>query len=528
VAHGYKDKTMKREEMLAKVKDRTEAWDILIIGGGATGVGTAIEAASRGYQTLLLEQSDFGKGTSSRSTKLIHGGVRYLRQGNISLVLEALKERGILYRNAPHLVHNLPFVVPSYDWWEGPFYGIGLKLYDMLAGKEGFGPSKILSKEETIKKIPTIETKGLHGGVIYYDGQFDDARLVINMVRTAADQGSVLLNYFPVKNFIKRNSCIAGVIAKDIETGIEYEIASKVVINATGVFTDSVCRIDDPHAPKMIQPSQGVHLVLDKTFLPGDSAIMIPQTDDGRVLFAIPWHDRVIVGTTDTPVSETSLEPRALPEEIDFLLSHAAKYLEKDPTTADVLSIFAGLRPLVSNQDIQNTAAISRDHTIHISGSGLVSIAGGKWTTYRKMAQDTIDQAAMLAELKPRPSISSDLNIHGYHKNAEIFGDLEIYGSDAINLEQLLSEHRKYNELLHPQLPIRTGEIIWAVRHEMARSVEDFLARRTRALLLDARASIQMAPKVAEIIRSELRRSKSWRKKQIQQFEVLANGYLFQ
>jgi len=517
---------MNREELLDKVESRSQPWDIIIIGGGATGVGAAIEAASRGYHTLLLERSDFGNGTSSRSTKLIHGGVRYLKQGNISLVLEALKERGILYRNAPHLVHNLPFVVPSYDWWEGPFYGIGLKLYDILAGREGFSTSKILSKEETIKRIPTIENKGLRGGVIYYDGQFDDARLVINMVHTAADQGAVLLNYFQVTDFIKHHSYIIGVIAKDCETGKEYEIKSKVVINATGVFSDAICQLDDPQAPRMISPSQGVHMVLDKTFLPGDSAIMIPQTDDGRVLFAIPWHDRVILGTTDTPVSEISLEPRAFPEEIDFLFTHAAKYLTKDPTPGDILSIFAGLRPLVSNPDIHNTAALSRDHTIHISGSGLLSIMGGKWTTYRKMAEDIIEQAAIVAQLEPKPSISEELNIHGYHKNAAIFGDLEIYGSDAIPLEQLLKEKRKYNELLHPQFKIRVGEVVWAVRYEMARKVEDFLARRTRALLLHARASIEMAPEVATIISNELGKGRSWRKKQVEEYENLAKGYL--
>ncbi len=379
---------MNREDMLTRIQNPAVKWDFIIIGGGATGVGTAIDAASRGYQTLLIEQADFGQGTSSRSTKLVHGGVRYLQQGNISFVLEALKERGLLRQNAPHLVHNLPFVVPNYDWWEGPFYGIGLKLYDILSGKHGFGSSEMLSKEETIRHIPTIETEGLRGGVIYYDGQFDDARLVIDMAETAAEQGGTLINYMKVTSLIKSTNMVSGVTARDMETGKEFQIKAKVVINATGVFTDSVLKMDDPQAEAMISPSQGIHIVLDKSFLPGDSAIMVPHTDDGRVLFAIPWHDRVIVGTTDTPVDEIPLEPQPFQEEIEFLLSHTARYLTKDPTPGDVLSAFAGLRPLIRAGDQENTAALSRDHTLHISRSGLVTITGGKWTTYRKMAED--------------------------------------------------------------------------------------------------------------------------------------------
>ena len=391
---------MTRENMIDRIQDKKEIWDFIIIGGGATGVGTAIEASARGYRALLLEQHDFGKGTSSRSTKLVHGGVRYLKQGNVSLVLEALKERGILHRNAPHLVHNLPFIVPNYDWWEGPFYGIGLKLYDMLAGKEGFGQSSILSKEETIHHLPTIETKGLRGGVIYYDGQFDDARLVINMVQTAAEQGATLINYMPVTGLLKKGDCINGVLAMDSESGNEYQLTAKAVINATGVFTDKILRMDDSSAETLISPSQGVHIVLDNSFLPGDSAIMIPQTDDGRVLFAIPWHDRVIVGTTDTPVDEPVHEPVPKKSELDFLLTHAARYLIKDPSRQDVLSVFAGLRPLVAAGNATDTASLSRDHTIHISRSGLVTITGGKWTTYRRMAEDTIDHALIIAQAR--------------------------------------------------------------------------------------------------------------------------------
>jgi glycerol-3-phosphate dehydrogenase len=516
---------MNRDSMLSRLKNASQ-WDFIIIGGGATGIGTAIEAASRGYQTLLLEQSDFGKGTSSRSTKLIHGGVRYLQQGNLSLVLEALKERGLLIKNAPHLVHNLPFIVPHYDWWEGPFYGVGLKVYDMLAGKHGFGTSKLLSKEKTITHIPTVEPKGLRGGVIYYDGQFDDARLVINMAETAAEQGATLINYMPVTSLIKAKGFIKGVIAKDSETGGEYELMAKSVINATGVFTDSVRLMDDSAASPMITPSQGIHIVLDKSFLPGDSAIMVPHTNDGRVLFAIPWHERVIVGTTDTPMEDTSLEPRPLPEEVDFLLFHAARYLKKDPSADDVLSVFAGLRPLVSFGKDENTAAISRDHTLHISRSGLVTITGGKWTTYRRMAEDTIDHAVILAQLIPHPSVTQDLFIHGFHKNPEQFGNLAAYGSDAPAIRDLLQEDPLYTEPLHPNMAYVLGEIVWAVRHEMARTIEDVLSRRTRALLLDAKASIKIAPKVANVMAHELGKDEAWKEEQIHQYIALAKGYL--
>ena len=411
--------------MIRALESQEGPWDFVIVGGGATGLGCAIDASSRGYRTLLVEQSDFAQGTSSRSTKLVHGGVRYLKQGNVSLVLEALKERGLLLKNAPHLVHDLPFVVPNYTWWEGPYYGIGLKMYDLLAGRSGFGRSKHLSKEETIERIPTIEPDGLDGGVIYYDGQFDDARMAINMAQTAAEQGGVLLNYMRVTGILKHDDEVAGVRVVDQETGRDYEVPAKAVINATGAFTDGVRRMDDPAAKSMIVPSQGVHIVLDRSFLPGDTAIMVPKTDDGRILFAIPWHDRVLVGTTDTPIDEVSLEPRPLQEEIDFLLEHTARYLTRDPEPEDVLSTFAGIRPLVgvASED-DETAALSRDHTLHIAPSGLVTIAGGKWTTYRKMAEDTIDQAALIADLEDRDCVTKNLQLHGYHKNTEPFGAL--------------------------------------------------------------------------------------------------------
>lgn len=517
---------MQREEMLSRIESESGSWDLVIIGGGATGLGVAIDGASRGYNVLLLEQSDFAKGTSSRSTKLVHGGVRYLQQGNVSLVLEALKERGLLRKNAPHLVHNLAFVVPNYDWWEGPFYGVGLKLYDLLAGKHGFGPSKNISLEKTLAYIPTIETKGLRGGVIYRDGQFDDARLAVNMAQTAVEQGATVVNYVGVSALRKSGGFVRGVVARDYESGHEYEITARAVINATGVFADQIRRLDRPDVVPMIAPSQGVHIVLDRDFLPGKGAILVPHTQDGRVLFATPWHNRVIVGTTDTAVTDTPLEPRPLPDELDFLLSHAAQYLTKDPAPEDVLSMFAGLRPLVSMGAGENTAAISRDHTLHISGSGLVTITGGKWTTYRKMAEDTVDQAAVIAQLDERPCVTQDLNIRGFHRNAAQFGDLAVYGSDARGIQALARQDPAWEKRLHPRLTAIAGEVLWAVRHEMARTVEDFLARRTRALLLDARASMAAAPAVAAIMARELGRDDAWLQAQIDVYNDLARKYL--
>jgi glycerol-3-phosphate dehydrogenase len=486
----------------------------------------AIDAATRGYGVLLLEQSDFGKGTSSRSTKLVHGGVRYLEQGNISLVMEALRERGLLLRNAPHLVHDRAFVVPNYDWWEAPFYGLGLKVYNLLAGKYGFGASRILSKEETLERLPTINTDGLRGGVVYFDGQFDDSRLLVHMAETAYEQGATLLNYVAVTGLTKdAEGFIDGVAARDTETGEEFHAQAGVVINATGPFSDSVRRLADSSAVPMIAPSQGIHLVFDRSFLPGDSAIMVPHTSDGRVMFAIPWHGHTLIGTTDTPVAEAPLEPVALEQEIDFVLSTAALYLAHKPTRGDILSIFAGIRPLVKSGSGGSTAALSRDHTIHIEKSGLLTICGGKWTTYRHMAEDCVSQAAMLARLPERPCVTENLNLHGFHANAVGFGSLRVYGSDAPLIQELMRAEPQLAEPLDASLPHTGAEVVWAVRHEMARTAEDVLARRTRALFLNARAAVRMAPRVAGLMARELNRDAAWQAAQRQSFEALARSY---
>jgi glycerol-3-phosphate dehydrogenase len=517
---------MNRDKYIQQLRDDPEIWDFIIIGGGATGLGTAVEAASRGYKTLLLEQHDFSKGTSSRSTKLVHGGVRYLRQGNVALVLEALRERGLLRHNAPHLVKNQSFIVPNYDWWEGPFYGIGLKIYDKLAGDLGLGPSKRLSKSEVLKYIPTLESEGLDGGVIYHDAQFDDSRLAINLLQTLFDQGGVGLNYLKVTSLQKANKLVSGVEAKCQESGESFEIQGRVIVNATGVFTDSIRKMDNKKVDSIIQPSQGVHIVLDKSFQPGESAIMVPKTDDGRVLFAVPWHDKIIVGTTDTPVESPTLEPRAKDEEIEFLLTHAARYLTKDPEPKDVLSVFAGLRPLVSPSGSKNTSSISRDHSLIIDPSGLVTITGGKWTTYRKMAEDTVDEAAVVAGLDERKSVTENLRLHGWLKNTEAAEPYEMYGSDALALKKIGQEQDGWEVPLHPNLQCKPTEVLWAVRSEMARTVEDVLARRTRSLLLDARASMEIAEPVADLMALEMNKDDQWKKQQVADYKELANGYL--
>ncbi|MCL7971311.1 MAG: glycerol-3-phosphate dehydrogenase/oxidase [marine benthic group bacterium] len=516
---------MNREALLQRAADDRE-FDLLVVGGGATGLGVAVEAASRGYDTLLLEQADFAQGTSSRSTKLIHGGVRYLKQGNVSLVLEALHERGLLIRNAPHLVHHLGFVVPLYDWWEGPFYGIGLKVYDMMAGRLGLGPSENLSPAETLERIPTIEPEGLRGGVIYYDGQFDDSRLAITLARTADDLGAIALNHLRVTEIEHTDGLARAVRALDTLTGREHLFRARVIVNATGVFTDSIRGLDEPASAPIVRPSQGVHIVLDRSFLPGDSAIMVPETDDGRVLFAVPWHDRVIVGTTDTPVPEATLEPRPLDEEIEFLLTHAVRYLTKDPTPEDVLSCFAGLRPLVSAGRGEDTAELSRDHTVLVSPSGLVTITGGKWTTYRRMGEDCVNQAAQVAGLERRPSRTEELRLHGWSDDLDPSDPQSVYGSDIGSLRALIRSRPELDELVHPDLPYKRCEVVWAVREEMARRVEDVLARRTRALLLDARASVEAAPVVARLMAEELGRDRAWVETELAAYSELAGGYL--
>ena len=481
---------MKRDLSLDAMRNRKEPFDILIVGGGATGLGTAFDAIVRGYSVALIEQDDFAKGTSSRSTKLVHGGVRYLKQGNVSLVREALRERGRLMKNAPHLVRELGFVVPIYRWFDGPFYGIGMKVYDALAGKLGMGKSSWLNREETIEALPTVAQKGLRGGVRYFDGQFDDARLVMSLARSAARRGACLANYVRCESLVKEDGKVVGVQARDCENGEEFTVRARVVVNATGIFADELRTNDEASSKEMVTVSQGVHLVLPREFLPGEHALMVPKTEDGRVLFAVPWKDVVLVGTTDTPREEPLLEPRPLAEELEFILSHTEKHLGRRPKPEEVRSVYAGLRPLVKKPGSGgDTSKLSRSHVILVSESGLLTVTGGKWTTYRQMAEDVVDRIGTLEGWEERPCGTTDLMLDA--------------GEEGFEVKRF-------------------------VREEMARTVEDVLARRTRRLVIDAQAARDSAEEVARAMAEELGRDEQWIAEQVKDFHQLAKNWLLE
>lgn len=517
----------KRETLVGQLVDNTH-WDVIIIGGGATGLGIALDSTTRGYKTLLLEQIDFAKGTSSRSTKLLHGGVRYLAQGNIDLVKEALHERGLLLKSASHLVSNQSFIIPNYNWWDVLKYTAGLKIYDALAGKLSFGKSIRINKKETLTRLETLKNQKLKGGVVYHDGQFDDSRLAVNIAQTAIEYGATVLNHFKVNQLLKNDQgLVNGVMAEDAETKKVYSLNAKVVINATGVFTDEVLKMDNSEAKDIVRPSQGIHLVLNNSFLPGNDAIMIPKTKDGRVLFLVPWHNKVVVGTTDTLLDSHSLEPKALDSEVDFILSTANHYLTKKVSKDDVLSIFAGLRPLAAPKDkLEKTKEISRSHKIIVSNSELITITGGKWTTYRRMAQDTINKAILMGKLSEAPCKTKNLHIHGATTSHDKSHYLYVYGTDQENIQDLIKAYPAWGEIIHERLPFTKAEIIWAIRHEMARTVEDILARRVRMLFLDAKATVEIIPMVANMLAQELQKDPIWEQNQINEFTKIAKQYV--
>jgi len=523
-----KDPASYRRTALVQQLAGQKTWDLLVIGGGATGLGVALDGISRGYKTLLLEEVDYAKGTSSRSTKLVHGGVRYLAQGNVGLVREALYERGLLLKNAPHLVKNQEFIIPNYEWWGGAFYTLGLKVYDLLAGKLSLGSSVHLSRAETLRRLGNLRPAGLRGGVLYHDGQFDDARLAVNLAQTAVEQGGTLLNHFAVRGLLKdARGQVAGVRATDQETDLAYELHAKAVVNATGIFVDEIRQFDQPGARKLVRPSQGVHIVLPQAFLPGDAALMIPNTEDGRVLFAVPWHGRVLLGTTDTPLNEARPEPQALEEEIEFILRTAGRYLVRAPQRSDALSVFAGLRPLAAPAaGSKKTKEISRSHKVLVSESGLITITGGKWTTYRRMGQDAVDRAIGLRKLPAAASQTAHLPIHGAQATPDRRSHLHVYGSDQPALQQLVAAQPELGEKLDAALEFLKAEVVWAARYEMARTVEDVLARRVRVLFLDAAAAIRMAPAVAALLARELGHGFAWQEQQVSEFRQLAGHYL--
>ena len=515
---------MQRDQSLQQIKG-TLQWDIIIIGGGATGLGCAVDAASRGLKTLLLEKYDFAKGTSSRSTKLVHGGVRYLEQGNIRLVREALFERGRLLKNAPHVCHTLAFVVPSYKWWQKWYYAFGLWWYEFLSGKLSLGKTKLLSKKEALQYLPDMAAEKLSGGVLYFDGQCDDSRLAINLAQTATEQGATLLNYVGVTGFIKEGGIINAVMATDEISSTTYEISGKVVINATGVFADEVLQMAEGNNEQTIAPSQGIHLVVDKHFFKGSVALMIPKTEDGRVLFAIPWHDKLLLGTTDTPIENITTEPKPLKDEIDFIIHHFNLYASSKIGYSDVLSVYVGLRPLAKTGTEKITSVMPRDHHIVVLPSGLIHVTGGKWTTYRSMAEHAVDKAITQAGLKKLACKTQHLQLHGW-VSANDNSYLSTYGADAVLIKKQIESDPSLAQKIHPKYPYTKAEVIWMVQHEMAITVEDILARRIRLLFLDAKAAIEAAPMVAAIMANEMQKEEAWVSQQVAAFSKLATGYL--
>jgi len=519
---------MNREEQLSRLDEAEKVWDVVVIGGGATGLGCAVDAASRGYETVLFEREDFAKCTSSRSTKLVHGGVRYLQKLEVDLVREALHERGIMKRNAPHLVKDQAFVISNYSYWDNFLYFCGLLFYDILSFGFGYGRSRFISAKKVMEYIPTSVEKGLKGGVVYHDGQFDDSRMAVNLAQTAVEQGAAVMNYTAVVRVLhddKGKAC--GVAVRDLIGGKEYEVKSRCVINAAGIFVDEVMRMDEPGMPKMVVPSQGVHLVLDKKFLQSDYAIMVPKTSDGRVLFAVPWHDKVVVGTTDIQRPAPESEPKPLEEEIDFILGTAGLYMNPAPTRKDIVSVFAGQRPLAApKKEGKNSKEVSRSHKIIVSDHDLITITGGKWTSYRRMAEDTVDRAIRLGKIEKRKCRTRTLRIHGYRPDPDLSDHMYVYGSDGPAIMELIERNPALGERLSEKYGYTAAEVVWAVREEMAQTVEDVLARRVRMLFVDAREARNAARRVAEIMAAECGRDEAWIEAQVKAFAEISNNYM--
>ncbi|CAN5359014.1 glycerol-3-phosphate dehydrogenase/oxidase [soil metagenome] len=516
-----------RRELLARLA-ADKHYDLAIIGGGATGLGVALDAASRGYSVVLVDAHDFAQGTSSRSTKLVHGGVRYLAQGDIAMVREGLHERRTLLENAPHLAQPLAFVMPGYKFWETPFYGVGLLVYDLLAGSSGLGKTAFLSRKGTLATLPGVRAEGLKSGVRYWDGQFDDARLAIALARTAALQGALLVNHCPVVELLHQNGEVSGFICSDAETGRRYRVQADCVVNATGVWVDGVRQMDSdavgaPPEP-MVAPSQGVHIVVDREFLPGGQALLVPKTADGRVLFAVPWLGKVILGTTDTPRRDLALEPEPFADEVAFLLDESARYLARAPTRADVRSVWVGLRPLVAppRSEGEPTKTLSRAHTVLVSKSGLVTVTGGKWTTYRSMAVHVLETcvaSGLLAQrgeprtahlplvgaeaagaIAPGAHISDPPGIHLYGNEGPFVASGSGGGRDLLaGVGGLSSRATNCAE----DGVLTEAMVRFAVTHEYARTVEDVLARRSRLLFLDAARARDVAAEVARLVHAE-------------------------
>ena len=514
---------MNREDHVNALKNND--FDMLIIGGGATGAGVALDAASRGLKTALVERDDFAAGTSSRSTKLIHGGVRYLEAAvkhfdrtQFNLVRDALKERAILLEIAPHLARPIPLVTPIYNLLEVPYVMTGLKLYDWLAGKANLTPSRFVDAHEALNRFPMLKAEGLRGGVIYYDGQFDDARMNVSIALTAAEQGAKVANHVEVTDLLKENGRVSGAWLRDTLTGDTFEVAAKVVVNATGPFADKVRQMDDPDAKPMLSASSGVHIVLDERFSPPETGLLIPETEDGRVLFLLPWLGHTLVGTTDQP-ADIQPNPKADEDDVEYILRHIHRYFSIPVDRSDVKATWSGLRPLVSDPNAADTAKLSRDHVINISDSKLLTIAGGKWTTYRKMALDTVNEAQKLGDLggADEPKTAKIKLVGGEAYSASAAGQLQedyglesdvasylnrAYGDRAPKLADLAQNG--LGERLVPGHHYLNAEVVYGAREEAARSTVDILARRTRLSFLDTEATSNAIPKVSKLLAEEL------------------------
>jgi len=518
---------MDRKLALKGLAEATQPWQVLVVGGGATGVSLALDAATRGLRTALVERGDFGQGTSSRSTKLVHGGVRYLAQGNVSLVREALRERARLLKNAPHLVHARSFILPCRSFGQQLFYAIGLKLYDLLAGSSpDFHRSRWLSKQACLERAPTLDPSSLRGGILYSDGQFDDSRLVINILQTAVRNGALAVNYAEVQRLTHDAAGrLRGAMLLDRESGKSIELQAECVINATGPWCDGLRQQDQPDQPPLVAASQGSHLVLPRRFLPGDAAVIVPKTSDGRVIFMIPWDEHVLVGTTDLAIKNLEGEPKAMSEEIDFLLETAGRYLAQPPTREDIQTVFTGIRPLVASGGKGRTSQLSRDHTILFSPTGLVTITGGKWTTARAMAEDCINQVVARHGWTAKACSTANLRLHGASPPGQPLTVTGRYGSDQSRIDALVAHEPSWGEPLVEGFQFRGAEVVWSVRHEMARTVEDILCRRMGLLFRQAQAAVMAAPKVASLMAEQLGREPAWQAQQVADFRRLAAAY---
>lgn len=518
---------MMRSDAIAAVKESRETpFDVLVIGGGATGLGIAVDAATRGFRAALVEAGDFAQATSSRSTKLAHGGVRYLASGQVHLVYEALHERAVMMRNAPHLVAPQAFLLPTYTRWELPYYGAGLLLYDLMSGKSTMGRTSILGAAATVQAIPNLQPDKLSGSVRYFDGQFNDARLALALARTAADHGAVVLNYMRCVRLLTQQSRICGAALRDELDGSEHEVRAHVVINATGIFTDELRQMGDAATPPLLTVSRGTHIVVAAHVLGGSAGIMVPKTKDGRVIFAIPWQGHVVIGTTDVAAPTPLMEPGHTAAEIDFLIETINPFLASPVSRSDVLSVFSGLRPLVTGKSAM-TSKLSREHYIDVSPAGLITVAGGKWTTYRRMAQDALDYAAKHGMLAQRACVTAHTPLHG-HSTSSVTSSAGAdsykseYGTDTTYLDAYTADDAAMAETIDAALPYTFAQCLYAVEHEMALTLEDVLSRRTRALLLDTQATLRAAPRVAALMAKALGRDDAWAAAQVATLHALA------